>query len=48
MLVPIKKVMSITLLPNDFDLGEIQYKIVDSQLICKTTKQEVPLKEEER
>lgn len=46
MLIPIKEVRSITVLPDNFDLENIQYEIVGSRLICKTTKQEVPLKEE--
>ena len=48
MLIPIKQVRSITVLPNDFDFENIQYEIVGSRLICKTTKQEVPIKEEGR
>ncbi len=46
MLIPVKEVRSITVLPDDFDLENIQYEIVGSGLICKTTKQTVPLKEE--
>lgn len=46
MLIPIKEIRSITLLPDDFDFENIKYEIVGSRLICKTTKQEVPLKEE--
>ncbi len=46
MLIPVKEIRSITLLPDNFDLEEIKYEIVGSRLICKTTKQEVPLQEE--
>jgi hypothetical protein len=48
MIIPIKEVRTITVLPDDFDLENIQYEIVGSRLTCKTTKQEVPLKEEGR
>lgn len=48
MLIPIKEIRSITILPDDFDFENIQYEIVGSRLTCKTTKQEVPLKEEGR
>jgi len=46
MLIPIKEVRSITVLPENFDFENIQYEVVGSRLICKTTKQEVPIKEE--
>jgi hypothetical protein len=46
MLIPIKEIRSITVLPDDFDLEDIRYEVVGSRLICKSTKQEVPLKEE--
>ncbi|MCK4905476.1 hypothetical protein KAS42_04475 [bacterium] len=46
MLVPIKEVRSITLLPDDFDFENIKYEIKGSRLICRATKQAVPLKEE--
>lgn len=48
MLIPIKEIRSITVLPDDFDLEKIKYEIIGSRLICKTTKKEVPLKEEGR
>ena len=46
MLIPIKEIRSMTILPDDFDFEDIHYEVVGSRLICKTTKQEVPLKEE--
>ncbi len=46
MLIPIKEIRTITVLPDNFDFEDIQYEVVGSRLICKTTKQEVPLKEE--
>ncbi|MDD5455387.1 MAG: hypothetical protein PHW62_07870 [Candidatus Ratteibacteria bacterium] len=46
MLIPIKEVRSMTVLPEDFDLENIQYEVVGSRLICKTTKQEIPIQEE--
>jgi hypothetical protein len=46
MLIPIKEIRSMTVLPDNFDLEDIHYEVVGSRLICKTTKQEVPLKEE--
>lgn len=46
MFIPVKEIRSITVLPDDFDLEDIKYEIVGSRLICKSTRQEVPLKEE--
>ena len=46
MLIPAKEIRSITVLPDDFNLEDIKYEVVGSRLICKSTKQEVPLKEE--
>jgi hypothetical protein len=46
MFIPMKEIRSITVLPDDFDLEDIKYEIVGSRLICKSTKQAVPLKEE--
>lgn len=48
MFIPVKEIRSITVLPDDFDLEDIKYEIVGSRIICKSTKEEVPIKEEGR
>jgi len=45
-LVPISEVRVIRVLPDNFDVMNMEYQIVGSRLICKTTKEEVSLKEE--
>ena len=47
-LVPISEVRLIRVLPDDFDIMHMEYQIVGSRLICKTTKTEVSLKDEEK
>ncbi len=46
MFVPLSEIRSITVLPDDLDINEMEYRVSGSRLICQSTKQQVTLKEE--
>ncbi len=45
-LVPLNRVDWITILPEDIDLHSLTYEVVGARIVCKTTKQKIPLGEE--
>ncbi len=44
--IPSKEIRSITVLPDDLDINEMEYKVQGSRLICQSTRQQITLMEE--
>ncbi len=48
MFIPLAEIRSITVLPDDIDIYDMEYKISGNRLICQSTKHQVTLREEGR